>query len=194
VGFCSTGILPVGSSDTGWKPVPLRAKEFVVDRTARSETARSPSQKLPPTAIYCHFVAAKPLSPFQPFHSFVAPRGVPASLGPGLRTVSGAVSSLGAMLSPRASLSDDRRIRQQSENAARRRDRRGYGRQEVGVEQRGAGTDRLLLGRGARPWARKTNTVVGGKTRTFTAAKCRYVQSGSMPSFTGAASFVKITE
>ena len=42
------------------------------------------------------------------------------------------------------------------------------------------------------PWARKTDTVVGGKTRTFTAAKCRYVQSGSMPSFTGTASFVKI--
>jgi hypothetical protein len=44
-------------------------------------------------------------------------------------------------------LSHDRRIRQQSENAARRGDRRGYGRRQVGVEQRGAGTDRLPLGR-----------------------------------------------
>jgi hypothetical protein len=109
VGFCSTGILPVGSSDTGWKPGPLRAKEFVVDRTARSETARSPSQKLPPTAIlqpqnrqvrFNRFIRSLPLD------------DVPASLGPGLRTVSGAVRSLGAKLSPRASLSDDRRIRQ----------------------------------------------------------------------------------
>jgi hypothetical protein len=32
-------------------------------------------------------------------------------------------------------LSHDRRIRQQSENAARRGDRRGYGRRQVGVEQ-----------------------------------------------------------
>ncbi len=36
---------------------------------------RSRAQKLPPTAIYCHLVAAKPLRPFQPFHSFLAPRG-----------------------------------------------------------------------------------------------------------------------
>jgi hypothetical protein len=39
-------------------------------------------------------------------------------------------------------LSHDRRIRQQSENAARRCDRRGYGRRELGLEQRGAETDR----------------------------------------------------
>jgi hypothetical protein len=31
---------------------------------------RRPSQKLPPTAIYCHFGAAKPLHLFQPLHSF----------------------------------------------------------------------------------------------------------------------------
>ena len=41
-------------------------KEFVVDGNARGETAGSPSQKLPSTAIYCHFVAAKSLRPFQP--------------------------------------------------------------------------------------------------------------------------------
>jgi hypothetical protein len=75
---------------------------------------------------------------------------VPASLGPGLRTVNGAVRSLGAKLSSRASKSHDLRIRQQSENDARRCDCRGYGCREVGVEQRGAGTDRLPLVRRAR--------------------------------------------
>jgi hypothetical protein len=44
--------------------------------------------------------------------------GMPASMGAGLRTVSGAVGSLGAKLSPKASLSDDRRIRQQSEDVS----------------------------------------------------------------------------
>jgi hypothetical protein len=74
VGLCSTGILPVVSLDTGWTPVPFGAKELVVERVARGEKARRPSQKLPPTAIYCHFVAAKPLRPLQPFQSFLALR------------------------------------------------------------------------------------------------------------------------
>ena len=34
--------------------------------------ARGPTQKLPSTAIYCHFGAAKPLRPLQLFHSFLA--------------------------------------------------------------------------------------------------------------------------
>ena len=46
----------------------------VVERVARGETDRRPSQKLPPTAIYCHFGAAKPLRPLQPFRSFIALR------------------------------------------------------------------------------------------------------------------------
>jgi hypothetical protein len=79
-GLCSTGILPVGSSDTGWKPLPLRAKEFVVDRIAQGRDGRRPSQKLPPTAIYRHFGAAKPLRSFQPLHSLLALEGKLASL------------------------------------------------------------------------------------------------------------------
>jgi hypothetical protein len=55
--------------------VPLWAKESVVDRIARGATAGRPSQKLPPTAIYCHFAAANPLRPFQPFQFFFAVRG-----------------------------------------------------------------------------------------------------------------------
>ena len=47
-------------------------------------------------------------------------------------------------------LSHDRRIRQQSENAARLFGRGGYVRREVGVEQRHAGTDLLPLGRRTR--------------------------------------------
>ena len=54
-GFMSTGILPVGSLNTGCKPVPHRAKEFVVEGFARGETSRRPSQNLPPTAICCHY-------------------------------------------------------------------------------------------------------------------------------------------
>jgi hypothetical protein len=64
--------------DAGWKLVPIRAKEFVVDRIARGETDRRPSQKLPSTAIYCDFGAAKPLRSLQPFHSFLR-RRVPDS-------------------------------------------------------------------------------------------------------------------
>jgi hypothetical protein len=79
-GLCSTGILPVGSSDTGWKPLPLRAKEFVVDRIAQGRDGRRPSQKLPPTAIYRHFGAAKLLRSFQPLHSLLALEGKLASL------------------------------------------------------------------------------------------------------------------
>jgi hypothetical protein len=77
-GLCSTGIWPVESSDTGWKPVPLRAKEFVVDRFAQGKTAGDLPKNchlLPPTAIYGHFGAAKPLRPLEPLHSFVAPGG-----------------------------------------------------------------------------------------------------------------------
>ena len=44
--------------------------------SSRGKKSRRPSQNLPPTAIYCHFVAAKPLHPLEPFHSYVAPRGV----------------------------------------------------------------------------------------------------------------------
>ena len=57
----------------------LPSKEFIVDRVARGETARSPSQKLPSTAIYCHFGAAKPLRPFQPFY-WLPIEGMTASL------------------------------------------------------------------------------------------------------------------
>jgi hypothetical protein len=73
-------------------------KEFVVDRIVGGRDGRRPSQKLPSTAIYCHFGAAKPLSPMQLFHSLLALEGMPASLGPGLRTATGAKRSLGGML------------------------------------------------------------------------------------------------
>jgi hypothetical protein len=109
--------------------------------------SRGPSQKLPSTAIYCHFGAARSLLLFQSLHSLSCPSRRADQPGLGLRTASGAVRSPGAKLPSRASLSHDRRIRQKSENDARRGDRRGYGCREVGVEQRGAGTDRLPLGR-----------------------------------------------
>jgi hypothetical protein len=96
----------------------------------------------------CHLLPSTAISEpqnryvrFNRFIRFLPLEGVPASLGLGLRTVSGAVRTLGAKLPSRASLSHDRRIHEQSE-----------------------------------------------------AAKCRYVPLGSMPSFTGAATFVRITE
>jgi hypothetical protein len=48
-------------------------KKITGDRITRGEKARRPSQKLPPTAIYCHFGAAKPLRPIQPFHFLSCP-------------------------------------------------------------------------------------------------------------------------
>ncbi len=68
-GFCTAGILPIGSAGTGRKQVPLRAREFVVDLVAPGETAGRPAQKLPPTAICCHFATARPLPPIQPFQT-----------------------------------------------------------------------------------------------------------------------------
>ena len=56
-----------GPGERTWLRQP--SKEFVVDCVARGETAGSPSQKLPSTAIYCHELAATPLRPFQPLHS-----------------------------------------------------------------------------------------------------------------------------
>jgi hypothetical protein len=50
-------------------------RESVVDRVARGETAGRLSQKLPPTAIYCHYGAAKPLRPLRPLHSLLTRRG-----------------------------------------------------------------------------------------------------------------------
>ncbi len=91
------------------------SKEFVFECIKMRETARSPTQKLPSTAIYCHLIAAKPLRLFQPVFSLLAPRGRAASMGPGVRTVSGAGRSLGKKLPPSASLSHVRRNRQQSE-------------------------------------------------------------------------------
>jgi hypothetical protein len=44
----------------------IRPEELVIDRVTRGNTAGSPAQKLPRTAIYGHFEAAKPLLPFQP--------------------------------------------------------------------------------------------------------------------------------
>ena len=103
-----------GCGERIWLRQP--SKEFVVDRIARGETA---AETFPKPAIYCHLLPFRRRKiatlvstvsfPFLPLE------GVPASLGPGLRTVSGAGRSLGAKLSPRASLSHDRRIRQRSE-------------------------------------------------------------------------------
>jgi hypothetical protein len=59
---------------------------------------RRPSQKLPSTAICWHSVAAKTLRSLQPFHSSLPLEGVPASMGPGLKTVRGAKRGLGGML------------------------------------------------------------------------------------------------
>ncbi len=60
---------PAHLAERTWLRQP--SKEFVVECIERGEMPRSPSQKLPSTAIYCHFGAAKPLSPMQPFHSLL---------------------------------------------------------------------------------------------------------------------------
>ena len=60
---------PAHLAERTWLRQP--SKEFVVECIERGEMPRSPSQKLPSTAIYCHFGAAKRLSPMQPFHSLL---------------------------------------------------------------------------------------------------------------------------
>ena len=64
--------------------------------------ARGPRQNLPSTAIYCQ---TGPRNHYDCFNAFyLSPfEGVPASLGLRLKSVSGAVRSLGAKLSSRAS-------------------------------------------------------------------------------------------
>ena len=52
-------------------------KEIVVDRVARGEAVGDLPQKLPSTAIYCHFGAAKSLGPIQPFRPLLGLDGVP---------------------------------------------------------------------------------------------------------------------
>jgi hypothetical protein len=118
-------------------------KEFGVDRIPWGERTRGPRQKLPSTAIYCHLSPQNHYDRFNASRHFLPFEGVPASLGPGLRTVSGAIRSLGEKALTGCCLFHDRRIRQQSQNVARRCRRRPYGRRDVGVEQRSAGTDRF---------------------------------------------------
>jgi hypothetical protein len=133
--------------DSSFPSLELQSKESV-DRVAWGETAGD----LAKPAIYCHlppFSSAKPLLPFQPFHSFLAPRGYAGQPGPRAENRERGREEPRCQAATECHLSHDRRIRQQSENAARRRDRGGYGRREVGIEQRGAGTDRLPLGRRA---------------------------------------------
>jgi hypothetical protein len=93
-----------------------RSKELVVDSVTRGNTGASPAQKLPRTAICCHFEAAKPLFPFQPAISLPFQR-VPASLGPGPRTVSGATRSLGGTLPIECPVCHDWSIDQQKRSA-----------------------------------------------------------------------------
>ena len=64
---------PAGFGERTW--LRQLSKKPVVDRIARGETDRRPSQNLPPTAIYCHFGAAKSLRPLESLHTFVAFRG-----------------------------------------------------------------------------------------------------------------------
>ena len=94
---------PAACGERTWLRQP--SKEFVVDRIARGKSDRRPSQNLPPTAIYCHFVAAKPIRPFQPLHSFVAPRGRVGQPGPRAENRERAVTSLNFKPSSRADLS-----------------------------------------------------------------------------------------
>ena len=66
------------------------------DRIGGGGTAASPSQKLPSTAICCHFAAAKPLPPTQPFHFLFCPsRCVPAAWVAGSSTASRGWSKVG---------------------------------------------------------------------------------------------------
>jgi hypothetical protein len=88
--------LPRGCGERTWLRLP--SKEFVVERVAWGETARSPSQKLPSAAICCRLSPQNRYACFNRPISFLALEGVPASLGPGLRTVSGAKRSLGRKL------------------------------------------------------------------------------------------------
>ncbi len=81
---------------------PHLPREIAFDRNALGERAAGHSQK---PATYCHlmpYVAAKPSGSLQSITSLCPFEGVPASLSPGLRTVNGAVRSLGETLSPGA--------------------------------------------------------------------------------------------
>jgi hypothetical protein len=69
---------------------------------ARGARPWSPSQKLPSTAIYCDYGPQNRCDCFNRTFLYLPLEGVPASLGPGLRTVSGADRSLGAKLPPSA--------------------------------------------------------------------------------------------
>jgi hypothetical protein len=103
-------------------------KESVLNRTAQGQGAGEPLKNLPPTAIDCHSppnFCRRIATTFQRVLSLLPLAGVPASLGPGLRTVSGAVRSLGEKLSPSANSSHDQRIRHQSEIDARGCESRG---------------------------------------------------------------------
>jgi hypothetical protein len=79
------------------------SKKLVVDGVARGE---KPLETFPKTATYCHllpFWSRKTAKSVATVSILILPfEGVPASLGPGLRTVSGAARSLGAKLSPSA--------------------------------------------------------------------------------------------
>jgi hypothetical protein len=71
----------------------------------RSSIAARGARRLetfPKTAICCHFGAQNRYFRFNRSIPFLPLEGMPASLGPGLRTVSGATRSLGAKLSPTA--------------------------------------------------------------------------------------------
>ena len=140
-------------------------------------------EPFPKTATYCHllpFWSRKTATSVStvPFH-FLPLEGLPASLGPGLRTVSGAVRSLGAKLPPSAicPMIGESANSQKMLLAAAIAEGTAVAKWASSneVPERTA----YYWAEEPGPWARMTATVVGGKTRTFTAAKCRYVQSGS---------------
>ena len=82
--------------------VTHRPQGIVVDRIALGKNLASPRQNLPPTAIDCHLCLHNRYDCFDSHPILLPLMGVPASLSPGLRTVSGAVRSLGESLSPGA--------------------------------------------------------------------------------------------
>jgi hypothetical protein len=111
VGSQSSAKRPIRTTHGNGRSMDCRSQIGLPQRSQknhrRSHRARRKGwEPFPKTATYCHLLAfwsrktATTVSTV-PFHSLPF-EGARASLGPGLRTVSGAVRSVGAKLSPKA--------------------------------------------------------------------------------------------
>ncbi len=128
-----------------------------LDSQVASRTAKSPLAGVIESWACHHFsrgessdssgdlAATDPLPPPTIDNTFLPLEGVPASPGPGLRTVSGASRSRGAFYAPRAILYHGRRTFPSEENPACPRDR-GVHPSPPGASKPGAGPDGLRVG------------------------------------------------